>query len=964
MSDSDTPQPDPQSDGAPQSDGTPDSPVAGPANGSPEQGAPVAGPANGSPEQSAPVAGPANGSPEQSAPRQGATQQDVAQEGVPQQQSAPEQGSQQGGESPVAAAAQPPVAGGDASPAVPPLAPADGLARVWNLLKSRRGVWAAVAVVCVAAGVVASVLGARAVARNDGAEARQTFARSTTGIATALKLAIQREEELAVSASTYYARNPQTSPAEFDAWAKWARTTHRFPELESLGLMALVRAPELAAYQARITGHAAAAKPPRTGTTLGTGIGSTSGTGTGSTSGTGTTSGAGSASGSGTGSASASGSATPGGRSARIVPASNHLYYCLAVAELTRNPTPPARTSLDYCALTPGPLLARDAGLSSYTTVTQGHSQALEVITPVYRANVTPLTAAGRAAASVGWMREVLAPGVVLRQVLQGHPGDALRLRYKAGSSNVAFTSGAPQSGAQSATMSLHNSWSVRIYGASAGEGVFENGNALALLIGGSLLSALAGLLVFVLGAGGRTPAAQAPAPKAPRAAPSEELYDALTGLPNRALTLDRAAGMVARAGRQSGMLAGALFIDVDWFRDVNEKLGQEAGDQLLKIVAQRLEDVVRAGDTVGRQGEDEFVVLVESAARGARLDSLARRVIEALHKPVELDGFGPSFYTTASIGVAFGRYTTPEDLLRDARLALNSAKAAGKDRYTLFNANMRSVIESRGMLEAELNTALEEKQFDLLYEPIYDLGTRKVVGLESLIRWRHPKRGVLDSVEFIPLAEETGLIVPIGRWALEEACNRGAMWNVTGHRIGISVKVSDNQLNREGFVTDIRRALQQSGMEPSLLTIEIAETTVMRDLAAAAERLREIKQLGVRVAIDDFGGSGYARHSDLRRVPLDCLKVDRSSLAASDDEDYRSWLLEAILIVGRDMSLTVIATGIETHEQLTTLRAMGCAMAQGPALGQPTSVDAVEGLFNAELPAVEETTSSTTTVS
>jgi len=828
-------------------------------------------------------------------------------------------------------------------------------------------VWAAVAVVCVTAGVVASVLGARAVAHNDGAEARQTFARSTTGIATALKLAIQREEELAVSASTYYARNPQTSPAEFDAWAKWARTTHRYPELESLGLMALVRAPELAAYQARITGHAVTVKPPQTGGTLGTGA--TLGTGTGSPSGTGTTSGTGtgSASGSGTGtalgtgsgSASAPGSATSSGKSARIVPASNHLYYCLAVAELTRNPTAPARTSLDYCALTPRPLLARDAGLSSYTTITSGHSQALEVVTPVYRGNVTPLTAAGRAAASVGWMREVLVPAVVLGQVLQGHPGDAVRLRYKAGSSNVAFTSGAPQPGAPSATTSLHNGWSVRIYGASAGEGVFENGNALALLIGGSLLSALTGLLVFVLGGGGRTPA-PAQAPKAPRTAPSEELYDALTGLPNRALTLDRAAGMVARAGRQSGMLAGALFIDVDWFRDVNEKLGQEAGDQLLKIVAQRLEDVVRAGDTVGRQGEDEFVVLVESAARGARLDSLARRVIEALHKPVELEGFGPSFYTTASIGVAFGRYTTPEDLLRDARLALNSAKAAGKDRYTLFNANMRSVIESRGMLEAELNTALEEKQFDLLYEPIYDLGTRKVVGLEALIRWRHPRRGVLDSVEFIPLAEETGLIVPIGRWALEEACNRGAMWNVTGHRVGISVKVSDNQLNREGFVTDVRRALQQSGMEPSLLTLEIAETTVMRDLAAAAERLREIKQLGVRVAIDDFGGSGYARHSDLRRVPLDCLKVDRSSLAASDDEDYRSWLLEAILIVGRDMSLTVIATGIETHEQLTTLRAMGCAMAQGPALGQPTPVDAVEGLFNAELPPVEETSSTT----
>ena len=286
--------------------------------------------------------------------------------------------------------------------------------------------------------------------------------------------------------------------------------------------------------------------------------------------------------------------------------------------------------------------------------------------------------------------------------------------------------------------------------------------------------------------------------------------------------------------------------------------------------------------------------------------------MIEALHKPVELDGFGPSFFLTASIGVAFGRYETPEDLLRDAQLALHAAKAAGKDRYTLFNANMRSVIEGRGVLEVELNAALQEKQFFLLYQPIYDLRSRKVVGLEALIRWRHPTQGVLAPADFMPLAEETGLIVPIGRWVLEEACSRAAAWNVAGHRVGVSVNVSANQLNRDGFATDVRRALQQSGIDPSLLTLEIAETTVMRDVAAAAERLREVKQLGVRIAIDDFG-SGYAYRSDLQRMPLDFLKVDRSSLAASDDEDYRSWLLEAILIFGRDLSLTVIAKGIET---------------------------------------------------
>jgi diguanylate cyclase (GGDEF)-like protein len=401
----------------------------------------------------------------------------------------------------------------------------------------------------------------------------------------------------------------------------------------------------------------------------------------------------------------------------------------------------------------------------------------------------------------------------------------------------------------------------------------------------------------------------------------------------------------------------GALFIDIDWFRDVNDKLGEPAGDQLLTIVAERLEGVVRAHDSVGRLGADEFVVLVEAAGRGVRLDSLARRVIEAMHKPVELEGFRLSFSLTASIGVAFGHYLTPDDLLRDARLALTAAQTAGRDRYTLFNANMRSVIEGRGVLELELNAALQAKQFFLLYQPVYDLNTRRVVGLEALIRWQHPTQGVLAPDDFIPLAESTGLIVPIGRWVLEEACTRAAAWNVAGHRVGISVKVSASQLDRDGFTTDVRRALQQSGLEPSRLTLEISETTVMRDIAAVAGRLEEIKRLGVGIAIDEFG-SGYARHADLQRMPLDSLKVDRSSLAASDDEDYRSWLLRTVLIVGKDLSLPVIATGIETYEQVVSVQAMGYPLAQGFFLGVPSPTDAVEAILDAELPTAPQTAS------
>jgi diguanylate cyclase (GGDEF)-like protein len=777
----------------------------------------------------------------------------------------------------------------------------------------KRGVWTAVAVLCVAAGAVGSVLGAKAVARSDASEARQAFPRTAGEITSTLRLALQHQEDILISGSTFFAGRPTSSAAEFDRWVKWAQALRRYPELETLGLVALVHASELAAFQARIAGRPVS--PPKTPASK-------------------------------SAAALKSPSSSTAGAQASAAPVASGPSRCLSAVELSRGPTPPVHPGTDYCAQTPGLLASRDSGASVYTATAASRGRALGIETPVYRGNVPPSTVTGRRAAFVGWLREVLVPGVTLQRVLQGHPEYAVRLTHRAGSAKVSFTSGSAGHSGQSSTASLHSGWTVKTAGPlPAAANVLTDGNALALLIAGCLGSVLLGLLVFVLGRG------RPPAPAQIIELPHDDLYDPLTRLPNRALMMDRAERMLARAGRQSGLLVGALFIDIDWFKDVNAKLGEDAGDQLLKIVAERLEGVVRSHDTVGRLGGDEFVVLVESAARGARLDSLARRVIEALHKRVELDGFGPSFALTASIGVAFGRYSSPEDLLRDAQLALHAAQAAGRDRYTLFNANMRSVIEGRGVLEAELNRALQEQQFFLLYQPIFDLNSRKVVELEALIRWQHPTQGVLPPEDFLPLAEESGLIVPIGRWVLEEACNRAAAWNVAGHQVGVSVKVSATQLNRDGFITDIRRALQQSGLWASSLTLEVAEGAMMRDVKASAQRLEEIKQLGVRIAIDDFG-SDYAQHADLQRMPLDFLRVNRSSLAASDDEDYRAWLLQTILVVGRDLSLPVIATEIETAEELGALQGMGCPMGQGFFLGRPAATDALEGTLDAELPA------------
>jgi diguanylate cyclase (GGDEF)-like protein len=789
-----------------------------------------------------------------------------------------------------------------------PDASLDTLERVKHASRGRRGAWAAAALLCVAAGTIGSVLGAHAVAKDDAGKTRQAFDQTAAGVASSLKVSVQREEDLTVSASTFYAGNTKASPAEFAKWAKWAQMLRHYPELDALGLVTQVHAPQLAAFAANATGTKV--KPATAGST------------------------------------------GPGGGTLRVTPSGTRPYYCLAGVELARSHADSAPTGLDYCALTPALISSRDTARSIHVpaTITAPISgrqvQAVRVETPVYRGGQPPTTLAGRRAAFVGWLSEVLFPGAIARTALHAYPQNGVSLRYRAGGATLTSTSGQRQAGAQNASVALHNGWKATVFGVPLNSSVSADGKALMLLLGGILLSVMLGVLVFLLGSGRR----RKPAPAEPEPS-NEQLYDSLTGLPNRALTLDLAERMVARTRRQPGMLAGALVIDIDWFKDVNDKLGRACGDQLLKIVAERVADVVRGGDTVGRLEGDEFVVLVEAAARGARLDTLARRVIEALHKPVDLDDFGPSFFLTASIGLAFGQYAHPEDLLRDAQLALHAGKAAGKDRYTLFNANMRSVIEGQGALEAELNTALLDNQFFQLYQPIYDLGTRQVVGLEALIRWRHPTRGVLSAAEFVPLAEETGLIVPIGRWALEEACRRAAEWNVAGKRASISVQISTNQLNRDGFTTDVRRALQQSGLEPSLLTLEIGETTVLLDVAAATERCREIKELGVRIAIDDFG-SGYAYRSDLQQMPIDFLKVDRSSLAASDDQDYRSWLLEAILHFGRDLALTVIAKGIDTHEHMTTVQSMGCTLAQGFYMGEPTPAHVVEGLLEADFQA------------
>jgi diguanylate cyclase (GGDEF)-like protein len=764
---------------------------------------------------------------------------------------------------------------------------------------AHRGIWALATALLVLGGVLATVLGARAIARSDADRGHLAFHLASAEVASTLRLAIQHEEDLVISASAFITGSRHPSAAGFDRWAESVHAMSRYPELQNIGLVELVPHARLAAFQARMAADPVRPFGPRS---------------------------------------------APLRDDSGIVPVGSRPYYCLAVAGLTRSIASYLPVGLDYCALAPTLITARDSGVTSYAPFTHMGSTALGIQIPVYTGGVTPPTIAARRRAFVGWLGELLLPGVVLQRALDGRTGMAVRFRYQSGHTHVQFTSGNAPAHGQADTIRLDNGWSVQSFGPAVAAGVFSDRDALILLIGGVLVSGLLGLLVWVLGTG-RTRALSLVSEKT-RELSHQALHDPLTGLPNRALVLDRAEQMIARTARQPNMVAGALFIDVDGFKHVNDSLGHAAGDQLLKVAGERLQGHMRPQDTVGRLGGDEFVVLVETDADQATLDVLADRLTSALRAPVELGASGKIFSVTASIGVAVGRYESPDELLRDADLALYAAKAAGRDRYALFDVSMYGGVEGRLELASDMDDALAAEQFFLAYQPIFALPSRQVVGVEALIRWQHPTRGLVAPDSFIPLAEESGLIAAIGRRVLDEACRQAGVWSAEGLGIGISVNVSAYQLGRSGFAEDVRRALCDSQIEPSSLTLEITETALMRDVGVAHEHLLEIKALGVRIAIDDFG-TGYASLSQLQRMPVDILKVDRSFIAALSDGGQGRELLEAILGVGRSLSLTVVAEGIEDHSQLSALEAMGCQMAQGFLLGRPGpahDVDAIAG--------------------
>jgi diguanylate cyclase (GGDEF)-like protein/PAS domain S-box-containing protein len=430
-----------------------------------------------------------------------------------------------------------------------------------------------------------------------------------------------------------------------------------------------------------------------------------------------------------------------------------------------------------------------------------------------------------------------------------------------------------------------------------------------------------------------------------------DALYDSLTGLANRVLLLQRLQHTLDRSHRRDKLHFALLFLDLDRFKVINDGLGHVVGDQLLCEFAKRLGTCVRPADTVARLGGDEFVILLEDIVDDTDASRVAERIHEVLKLPFIFDDH--EVFTSASIGIAPGspRYRNVQDLLRDADAAMYRAKALGKSRHEMFDAAMHEKAMEVLKLETDLRRAIERQEFLLHYQPIVSLADGSLRGFESLVRWRHPDRGMVSPAVFIPMMEETGLIVPLGAWVIQEACRQLKVWQDRFSRfpsLGVSINVSGKQFAKADLVAEVGTALRQTNLPGKCVTLEITESVMMTNADAAAATLRELRARGANISVDDFG-VGYSSLSQLHRFPIDALKIDRSFLQRIGGEERDAEIIRTIVTLAHNLNLTVTAEGIETPLQLERLRALGCESGQGYFFAKPLSVEQVEAMLAAE---------------
>jgi diguanylate cyclase (GGDEF)-like protein len=419
-----------------------------------------------------------------------------------------------------------------------------------------------------------------------------------------------------------------------------------------------------------------------------------------------------------------------------------------------------------------------------------------------------------------------------------------------------------------------------------------------------------------------------------------QAFHDPLTSLANRALFQDRTGHALTRAGRH-GEPVTVLFLDIDDFKMVNDSLGHLAGDQLLGVVGERIVSCIRPSDTAARFGGDEFAVLLEDTPLDEACQ-IAQRILEALSRPITVQQ--REMFVTASIGIApaGAGSTDPVELLRDADVAMYAAKSDGKARHSVYEPSMHAAVVARVEVTADLQRAIEREELVLHYQPIVDLATEQVVAVEALVRWEHPARGMVPPLEFIPIAEETGLIIPIGRWVLNQACRDMAAWRERHPDLPLysHVNVSVNQM--PVILDDTRRALATTGADPSSIVLEITESVMVHDTDFVVACLEDLKALGVRLSLDDFG-TGYSSLSYLRRLPIDLLKIDKAFVNGIAGDAEESSLGRAVVHIAKTLDLETAAEGIETAEELAALRSLGCRFGQGFLFSRPVPLADLE---------------------
>jgi diguanylate cyclase (GGDEF)-like protein len=749
---------------------------------------------------------------------------------------------------------------------------------------SRRSLWLLIAALVVAVGVAASVIAARSVAQGNAEEARQVFRRSTAEVTSTLQLAIQHQDDLVVNASGFVIGHPQTTQREFAEWAASTHVLDRYPEVLGFGFAMMVTADELPGfaddYLAGVAGTAAA------------------------------------------------------GAGFDVLPPGDRPYYCLTKVSLARTPgiDPPGR---DWCAgeeLGQTNLTARDSGQAVYSPVVVGDEQLLSVNVPVYTRGEVPSTLSERRANFLGWVGTISIPHAALERALQGRPQMSISMSFSSTTSNAEFSTGSAPAGGQTMTTDLHNGWIIRTSGPAVDSALFLHDEAAALLLAGIVFSLLLAVLAYVLG----TSRARALRLVDERTTElrHQALHDSLTGLPNRAMIMDRIEQMLVR-NRHTGTSGSALYIDLDDFKNVNDTLGHAAGDRLLVEVATRLNSTLRDADTIGRMGGDEFVVLIDGSQVVTSPELVAQRLLDVMIEPFELAGAPMPIIVTTSIGIAVGDRASGGDLLRDADVALYRAKSNGKTRFEVFESQMHTELTRRVALAFDLRSALDDGQFHLVYQPFYNLHDLSLIGVEALLRWNHPTLGPIEPDEFVPILEQSGQILEVGRWVLLEACRQVAAWHACGDLLDLSVNVSGRQLDRDKILADVDHALETTGLRSTALIVEVTETALMHNAGATARRLRAIKDRGVRIAVDDFG-TGYSSLAYLQQFPVDCLKIDRRFTNAMVSSPEATALVRMLVRLGRDLGLKTLAEGVETTAEMDQLRDEQVDMAQGFLLSRP----------------------------